>query len=67
MKDPFILTTARMSQKEGGIIRISPEHYSKLLKVRCKTGLSIGAIAEKCIDFAMERLEIVEEDEDADT
>lgn len=64
--DKFILTIPKLDQCDSGIIRLRPAVYQSLLAVKRQTGLPIGTIAEKCIRFALARLIITEEDENAD-
>ena len=39
------------------IVRLKPSYYHLLEQLKKQTGLSLGAIVEQCIDYAMENME----------
>jgi hypothetical protein len=47
--------------KSSAIIRVNEQTYSALVEAAAKTGLSIMAVADKAIDFAMRHLQYVDE------
>ncbi len=63
-KDRFTLAYPKPEQcNREGVIRISPRCYSRILGVRARTGLPIGNIAEQCVNFALDRMVLMEEEE----
>ena len=64
--DPFVLIVPKPEHAGSGVIRISPARYLQLLDIKQRTGLPIGNIADQCFDFALQRLVIRKEDDDAD-
>lgn len=63
--DKFVLITkgAKESNQKGAV-RLTLTCYEKILGLREKTGISMCRILEQCVDFALDHLEVVEEDED---
>lgn len=47
--------------KSSAIIRVNEQTYSALVEAAAKTGLSIMAVADKAVDFAMRHLQYVDE------
>ena len=39
------------------IVRLKPSYYQLLEQLKKQTGLSLGAIVEQCIDYAIENME----------
>lgn len=62
--DKFVITLPRSPIPfESKVIKISPNNYARLANLKHKTGLSLGALADKCIQFALNRLVIEWEDD----
>lgn len=62
--DAFILVKKQpYSQrlKSSAIIRVNEQTYSALVEAAAKTGLSIMAVADKAVGFAMRHLQYVDE------
>lgn len=68
-KDAFVIVLPRPEPSfESRVIRIPAEGYLRVLDVKQRTGLSVGEIVERCVSFALDRLEIRREgDTDANT
>ena len=63
MNDKFVLIVPKSSAaSDRCVIRMSAACYNRLTAAKQKTGLAIGKIAEDCVNFALDRLEIIEED-----
>lgn len=57
--DKFILQVPKPKVSGiTGVIRVSPSCYQSLWDAKARTGIPIGVIAEKCVAFALERLEV---------
>ena len=57
-KDTFVIVLPRAEPSiESRVIRIPAESYLRILDVKQRTGLPVGEIAERCINFALDRLE----------
>lgn len=39
------------------VVRLKASYYRTLVELRTKTGLTLGAITEQCIDYALENME----------
>lgn len=61
MPDKFYI---RKQQKAGQFrpVMLNESTYTALMQLKEITGMTIGNIAESAIRFALERLEIIEED-----
>lgn len=61
MPDKFYI---RKQQKDGQFrpVMLNESTYTALMQLKKITGMTIGNIAESAIRFALERLEIIEED-----
>lgn len=61
MPDKFYI---RKQQKDGQFrpVMLNESTYTALMQLKEITGMTIGNIAESAIRFALERLEIIEED-----
>lgn len=59
--DKFIVEVPKHETFNTGIIRIRPPWYDRLFRLKSQTGIPIGRLVEQCIDFALERLEVREE------
>lgn len=64
MKDQFVIIVTKPEIKDKGVIRVSPACYKMLAEAKQRTGLPVGALAEKCVTFALDRLEVVYEEDD---
>lgn len=60
--DPFIISLPRNNTKSGRqFLAVSPETHKKLSDLQDRTGYSVGKLAGMAIDYALDRLEVVEE------
>ncbi|MEG0999123.1 MAG: hypothetical protein RSC99_06365 [Clostridiales bacterium] len=48
--------------RDKGIIRLKPSYYNTLCILKAQSGLTLGNIAEQCIDFALEHMDGEEND-----
>lgn len=65
--DKFVLITKGVKDcNNKSIIRLTPSCYEKVFNLKLKTGLSMRAILEQCVDFALDHLDngVYGEDED---
>lgn len=63
MNDKFVLIVPKSTSADGWcVVKIPADCYNKLLSVKQKTGVALGSLTERCVNFALERLEIVEEE-----
>lgn len=64
--DTFRLTRKQYSTNKMPLIRLDSETYLKLARLRNETGLPFGALVEACVNFALERLELVDADDETE-
>lgn len=56
--EPFRLQyDAPQKKPKQPIVRLKPSYYQLLEQLKKQTGLSLGAIVEQCIDYAIENME----------
>ena len=58
MKDPFIIRVPNPDPSGRRVIKTSARCYNKLEEIKRRTGIALGPLVEKCVDFALDRLEI---------
>ena len=63
MPDTFMLIYPRPECGGSGVLRVRPKCYARLVDLKRQTRLPIGVIVEQCVDFALDRLQLVEEGE----
>lgn len=64
--DPFVLKVpqAEPAAYKQPIVRLKPSYYQALTTLKAKTGLTLGAIVEQCIDYALAHMEPEREEAD---
>ena len=62
MADKFVLAVPKPEIPLTGVVRIRPKCHARLIALKNRTGMSVGMIVEQCVDFALDRLELREEE-----
>ena len=64
MPDKLIITIPKISTeyKQTLQCRIKIETHNKLIILRRQTGLNTSELIQKCVDFAIDKIEIIEEE-----